>query len=187
MTSGDPAGDTAAQGPVVPKVKSGMKFIVILKALRQSTRMLANDLGLFSDTREILGQEWQEFCEAWVAAEMALEKAGGPKPSDLAQRTISVPGPLQDWHTKQRIPSSPDPNFADIGAEMQAWWRGLQQLDTSKRQDWMVSGPTGVLLLVLGMRMWGQSLSGEERNEVWLPILLEMQKTFQDISHLQDL
>lgn len=163
-----------------------VKVAIKISGLRNATRNLALDLGLGHDTVTELGDIWHQLCESWVAAETALEKGGGPKPVELDARQVSVPVPLKQWSLKVRGMQIEHIDLANIGLAMCQWWNKLKkdlQLDINDlvKKDWCVAGPSGVLLLVMGMKMWGLQLEKDARSMEWHGAVLELIQVFQKI------
>jgi len=163
-----------------------VKVVIQISGLRNATRNLALELGLGESTVTELGDIWRQLCETWVAAEIALEKGGGPKPIELHARQLSVPVALRQWGLKIRGVQTEHIDTVEIGSSMLQWWNGLKndfQLDVNElvKKDWCVAGPSGVLLLVMGMKLWGLMLDKDARAIHWTPVVLDMIEGLQKI------
>jgi hypothetical protein len=99
---------------------------------------------------------------------------------------VAVPVALRQWSLKVRGVQTENSNTAELGSNMLQWWNGLKhdfQLDVNElvKRDWCVAGPSGVLLLVMGMKLWGLMLDKDARALHWTPVVLEMIEGLQKI------
>ena len=181
--------DATALQPVHAKPTS--KVGIQVSALMRPIRNLIHELGLNDHLFLTLGHPWKDFCEAWVTAEIALQKLGGSLPSPVSHRLAPIPHPLMQWYAKHHG-AIEEPDWAGIGSSMQTWWGQLNAggdlfAERLVGADWCVAGTSGILLLVLGMQKWGVSVCGDKDMLAWNAMLEEMKVVFDRIPSADNL
>ena len=136
-------------------------------------------------------------CEAWITAEIALQKLGGRKPSPLEDHKEKVPEALVAWFRIQKGQAGPEPDWTGFGPQMRKWWLAINAgvrarcathtADTLVTEDWCVSGLSGILLLILGMSQWGLHADDDERNGRWRKVLTSLTGMLVEIPKATDL
>jgi hypothetical protein len=171
--------------------KPASKVGIQVSALVRPIRNLIHELGLNDHLFSTLGHPWKDFCETWVSAEIALQKLGGSLPAPVSHRLAPIPRPLMQWYAKHHG-AVEEPDWAGIGPSMQTWWGQLNTggdlfADKLVGADWCVAGTSGILLLVLGMQMWGVSVCGHKDMLAWNATLKEMKVVFDRIPSADNL
>jgi len=150
---------------------------------------LSHEVGLGFDVSEKLGADWMALCEAWIEAESALMTAGGP-PLALENRGVPVPPSLIRWSHTRVAKNYEDIDYPTIGIEVAEWWGRIRpegnerDADILVKKEWCGGGLTGIVLLVMGMKVWGLSLKEEER-AAWSQMVREVADVFKLIPSAQ--
>jgi hypothetical protein len=144
-----------------------------------------------------LGEEWKMLCEAWISAEIALQKQGGQKPCPLEDRKEAVPEALIAWFRIQKGQGGPEPDWTEFCDKMHSWVKAIncgvrtrctnRSPDDLVKEDWCVAGPSGIMLFVLGMHQWGLYTDDDERNGRWMTVLKSLTGMLETIPKAADL
>ncbi len=139
---------------------------------------IRGDLGFLHPEWDQLGKDWQGFVRKWLPAEMALTKAGRSIMEVQELQETDLPAALKTWGTAQITKASFDFSIVteEFGKEMLSWWDGLGLkqdggVDRILSFPWCRNGTAGIVMLVLGMRWWGEQAGSEKK---WLRVLKEI-------------
>jgi hypothetical protein len=194
ISDGEPA---SIAGPVLRPLPVKGKIVLQTAGLATATRNATPQLGLDTHTIAELGEEWKMLCEAWILAEIALQKQGGQKPCPLEDRKEAVPEALIRWFRIEKGQRGPEPDWTGFGQKMHSWVKEINRgvrarcahgdANNMIKEDWCVAGPSGIMLFVLGMHQWGLYADDDERNGRWKKILGSLIGMLQTIPKATDL
>jgi hypothetical protein len=196
MSISSDAGSTVI-GPLLHPFLVKGKILLQTAGLATATRNATPQLGMDVHAIAELGEEWKTFCEAWISAEIALQKQGGQKPCPLEDRNEKVPEALIRWFRIQKGLGGPEPDWVGFGRQMRKWWyainAGVRERcsthtpDNLVKEDWCVGGLSGIILFVLGMSQWGLHTDDTERNGSWKKVLGSLTEMLTEIPKATDL
>jgi hypothetical protein len=159
------------------------KILIKTTGLPRELQRLALELGFDEDTISKLGRDWHLLCEAWVTAELALVRLGGsPSPPALE---FKPPQCLVDWSLAHSKKQNEVFDFEGIGEQMARWWQRCTcdgiSANIVLEKAWCKGGLSGIVLLVLGLKEWGNQIHGKAEHEKWIKVLLRVKSVFQEI------
>jgi hypothetical protein len=165
------------------KITITPKVIVKMTRIPGAIQRYAIEIGLDDHTVGQLGHDWQLLCEAWVGAELALSRLGGPPA--LPALEFKPPQCLIEW-SRSRVKKEEEPvDFAGIEDQMVRWWKRCISDGTSANRvlekSWCRSGLGGIVLILLGLKEWGKRIHGKAGQEKWLGVLSEVNSVFTAI------
>src|ERR1700727_2537555 len=91
---------------------------IVIKAtgISSAVQRYSLEIGLDDHTIAQLGDDWQLLCEAWVGAELALARLGGPTASPALE--FKPPQCLVDWSLSRAKKEDITIDFSGISEQM---------------------------------------------------------------------
>jgi hypothetical protein len=165
------------------KITATPKVIVKMTGIPSAVQRWGIEVGLDDHTIGQLGHDWQLLCEAWVGAELALSRLGGPIASPALE--FKPPQCLINWSMTRVKKEDTHIDFSGIEEQMIRWWKRCTSNGTSANsvleRSWCRAGLGGIVLLLLGLKEWGGRIHGKAGHEKWFNIMLEVKSVFLQI------
>jgi hypothetical protein len=145
---------------------------------------LGLEIGLDEETISKLGQDWSLLCEAWVGAELALVRVGGPTTPPALE--FKPPRSLVNWSLSRSKKQDDILDFDGIEKQVEKWWQrctlnGIISANSALEKTWCRRGLGGIVLFLVGLKEWGSRIGGKAEHERWMKVVLEVKSVFEQI------